>query len=236
MIGGKLQAQSSGSAKPIAVKEQEILADLFICQHQKKLENWMEACPGGGIHASVSTLSAAQGSLFWLHAESHSSQDWVISTMDEIRQHYPDSRIIILANVPDQRQAIDLLKQGAVGYCHAYTPATVLQEVKAVVEHGGLWLGQELLQRLIMVSKGLVGSQPQHIAELLEKLTEREREVALEAAKGLSNKLIARNLNITERTVKAHLKHIFERLQVKDRLQLALLLSERRSSPRPVQK
>lgn len=101
-----------------------------------------------------------------------------------------------------------------------------------MVEHGGLWLGQELLQRLIMVSKNMVGSQPQHIAELTAKLTEREREVALEAAKGLSNKQIARDLSITERTVKAHLKHVFERLQVKDRLQLALLLSERRTAQR----
>jgi two-component system nitrate/nitrite response regulator NarL len=101
-----------------------------------------------------------------------------------------------------------------------------------VVEHGGLWLGQELLQRLIMVSKGMIGNQPQHIAELTSKLTTREREVALEAAKGLSNKQIARNLDITERTVKAHLKHVFERLQVRDRLQLALLLSERRSAGR----
>lgn len=153
-------------------------------------------------------------------------------TIDEIIKNFPDPRIVVLANVPDQRQAVDILKRGAAGYCHAYMPAQVLAEVKAVVEHGGLWLGPELLQRLITVSTTLVGSQPKHIAELTAKLTPREKEVALDAAKGLSNKQIARNLNITERTVKAHLKHIFERLHVKDRLQLALLLSERRAAGR----
>jgi len=209
------------------------LSDLLICPHKKKLENWIEACPDGEIHASVSTIAGRhQKHLFWVHASNHDSQPWVITSIDEIHRHFPDSRIIVLANTPDQRQAVDLLKQGAAGYCHAYTPASVLHEVKAVVEHGGLWLGQELLQRLIMVSKNMVGSQPQHIAELTAKLTEREREVALEAAKGLSNKQIARDLSITERTVKAHLKHVFERLQVKDRLQLALLLSERRTAQR----
>jgi DNA-binding NarL/FixJ family response regulator len=60
---------------------------------------------------------------------------------------------------------------------------------------------------------------------LLEKLTKREQEVATEASKGLSNKEIARILSITERTVKAHLASIFERLGAKDRLQLALMLN-----------
>ena len=210
------------------------MSDLLICPHKKTLENWTEACPGGQIYPSVSSIeNRKQKHLFWLHAENHDSQAWILAAIGEIHQYFPDSKIIVLANVPDQRQAIDLLKQGAAGYCHAYTLAAVLHEVKAVVEHGGLWLGQELLQRLIMVSKGMVGSQPQHIAELMAKLTQREKEVALEAAKGLSNKQIARDLSITERTVKAHLKHVFERLHVKDRLQLALLLSERRTAERP---
>ena len=209
------------------------LSDLFVCQHKKHLKNWAEACPDGEIVSAVSSVNDRKRHLFWLHAASPESQDWIISTIAAIHRQSADSRIIVLANVPDQRQAVDLLKQGAAGYCHAYTPAAVLLEVKAVVEHGGLWLGQELLQRLIMVSKGMLGNQPQHIAELTHKLTAREREVALEAAQGLSNKQIARNLDITERTVKAHLKHVFKRLQVRDRLQLALLLSERRTADRP---
>ena len=209
------------------------MSDLFICPHKKKLENWSEACPEGKIYASISSIRARKKiHLFWLHAEKPDSQGWVDTAIDEIIKHFPDSRIVVLANVPDQRQAVDVLKRGAAGYCHAYLPAEALRQVRAVVEHGGLWLGQDLLQRLIAVSTTLVGNQPQRIAELTAKLTPREKEVALEAARGLSNKLIARDLKITERTVKAHLKHIFERLNVKDRLQLALLLSERRSTDR----
>ena len=58
--------------------------------------------------------------------------------------------------------------------------------------------------------------------DLLESLSAREREVVHLASRGLVNKLIARELGITERTVKAHLKAVFEKLQVADRLQLAL--------------
>ena len=212
------------------------MSDLLICPHKKKLENWSEACPDGKIHPTVDAVrNHKENHFFWLHAEKPDSQAWLNNTIGEIHQRFPQARIVVLANVPDQRQAVEVLKQGASGYCHAYMPAKVLHEVKAVVEHGGLWLGQELLQRLITVSTSMAGSQPQHIAELMAKLTDREREVALEAAKGLSNKHIARSLDITERTVKAHMKHIFERLHVKDRLQLALLLSERRANNRSSQ-
>ncbi|MBV5337679.1 MAG: response regulator transcription factor [Deltaproteobacteria bacterium] len=64
--------------------------------------------------------------------------------------------------------------------------------------------------------------QKQHAA--LAKLTEREREVAVLVAHGECNKEIARELNIAERTVKAHLSTVFEKLDVRDRLQLAIHL------------
>ena len=105
----------------------------------------------------------------------------------------------------------------------------MLSEAKAVVTHGGIWLGRDLLQRLITVSTNIVASQPERVAEKLALLTQREQQVALEAAKGLSNKEIARALNITERTVKAHLSSTFERLGIRDRLQLALILNDKKT-------
>lgn len=59
---------------------------------------------------------------------------------------------------------------------------------------------------------------------MLEKLSPRERDVALQVAGGASNKDVARRLNITERTVKAHLTSTFDKLEVRDRLQLVIAL------------
>ena len=56
-------------------------------------------------------------------------------------------------------------------------------------------------------------------------LTEREREVAIAVAQGASNKEIARQLDITERTIKAHVGAILEKLGVRDRLQLSLIVN-----------
>jgi DNA-binding NarL/FixJ family response regulator len=58
----------------------------------------------------------------------------------------------------------------------------------------------------------------------LDDLTKRERQVAKAVAEGLSNREIAARLNISERTVKARLTGVFQKLDVRDRVQLALLL------------
>jgi DNA-binding NarL/FixJ family response regulator len=103
----------------------------------------------------------------------------------------------------------------------------VLKELKTVVMHGGVWLGRDLLQTLIGASRELVHNQSSKVDEALALLTTREKEVALLASTGLSNKEIARKLSITERTVKAHMSSSLEKLGVKDRLQLALVLNNK---------
>ena len=137
------------------------------------------------------------------------------------------AKIAVLANAPNQAEAFYCMSLGVVAYSHAYSPAKMLSEIKTVVTNGGVWLGQDFLKRLIEVSTSLAGNQAEQVAQHLSALSKREKQVALEAAKGLSNKEIARILNITERTVKAHLSSTFTRLNVKDRLHLALILNKK---------
>ena len=152
-------------------------------------------------------------------------QQWLTSTIQVIQKKYENAKIAVLANAPNQAEAFHAMSMGVVAYSHAYSPAFVLAEIKTVISHGGVWLGQDLLKRIIEVSTSLAGNQVEQVNQHLKSLTKREKEVAVEAAKGLSNKEIARILNITERTVKAHLSSTFERLGAKDRLHLALMLN-----------
>lgn len=206
------------------------MRDIFICPRNRMLANWSDACPDARIYQTLASVDLAQKDecLFWLHV-GHDGQQWMVSTISHILRDYFAPRIVILADVPDQNQALLALSQGAVGYCHAYSAPKVIAEVKAVVNHGGIWLGRELLQKMIAVGTNLVGNSSRQVEQTLALLTGREREVALEAAKGRSNKEIARSLNITERTVKAHLSAAFERLGIRDRLQLALILNDKSS-------
>lgn len=204
------------------------MQDIFISPLKNGLVSWVEAFPKAKMSATVEVkptkVQKNMPIIFWLHMN-EDRQQWLKNTIEKIVSHYSHAKIIVLANVPEDAEALHVLKLGAHGYSHAYVDAPVLNEIKTVVSHGGLWIGQALLQRLIVVTTQLTGNPPMVVEDLLEKLTKRQRQVALEAAKGLSNKEIARVLAITGRTVKAHLAAAFVALEAKDRLQLALMLT-----------
>lgn len=208
------------------------MQDIFISKLSEPIDSWIKAFPKSTLALTVPEVleldrienKAAESNIFWLHMNDD-RQQWMANTIAAIMKSYQGAKIVVLANVPNHAESIHALQLGAVGYCHAHVAPAALKEIKAVISHGGLWVGQDILQALIKTSTKLVTNRPEQVKSLLNKLTSREAEVALEAAKGLSNKEIARILSITERTVKAHLASTFERLGAKDRLQLALMLN-----------
>ena len=206
------------------------MQDIFISPLESAMASWVQAFPKAKISSLVSVKPAKTqkqvATLFWLHMN-EDRQEWLTNTIGVIQQHYQHAKIVVLANAPNQAEAFHAMSLGVVGYSHAFSPADVLTEIKTVISHGGVWMGQDLLKRLIEVSTSLAGNQAVQVSQHLKLLTKREKEVAIEAAKGLSNKEIARILNITERTVKAHLSATFERLGAKDRLHLALMLNKK---------
>jgi len=207
------------------------MRDIFVSNLSERISHWVDAFPESKIITdfvqSIQKLDAAavdcDGLLFWLHVNEE-KPDRLSHMITNLINQFSSAKIVVLANTPNQADCFAALSAGAVGYAHAYSPPAMLKEIKTVIGHGGLWLGQELLLRLIKTSTKLAGNQPAYVSGLLAQLTSREREVAVEVAKGLSNKEVAKLLNITERTVKAHLAATFERLGAKDRLQLALML------------
>ena len=206
------------------------MQDIFISPLDKALVSWVDAFPKAKIAAIVNPkpnkAEKATDTVFWLHMN-EDRQGWLTNTIALIQQKYSGAKIAVLANAPNQAEAFYCMSLGVVAYSHAYSPAKMLTEIKTVVTNGGVWLGQDFLKRLIEVSTSLAGNQVEQVEQHLSALSKREKQVALEAAKGLSNKEIARLLKITERTVKAHLSSIFERLAVKDRLHLALILNKK---------
>ncbi|WP_028449314.1 helix-turn-helix transcriptional regulator [Chitinibacter tainanensis] len=128
---------------------------------------------------------------------------------------------IATSTVPSDEQGHQWLSMGARGYCHALAPNELLQQVMAVVSAGEIWAGRSLVQRILAAINHLPAQQ----APDLSALSERELETARYAAKGYANKEIARFLNISERTVKAHLTSCYEKLGIADRVQLTLRLN-----------
>jgi len=116
-----------------------------------------------------------------------------------------------------------LFSAGISGQCAPYIGKEQLSLVLSVVDSGEIWGGKAFIQQLIQQS---AVTAPSFESEL-EDLSERELTVAQLIAKGLTNKQIAIEMNITERTVKAHLTSVFKKTNTKDRLSLALLAQSR---------
>ena len=133
--------------------------------------------------------------------------------------------LVLMSDEPNEDEALAALAAGASGYCNGHAAPDVLKQVAMVVEHGGVWVGQGLMQRLLASTGRLFSTTETTASAWQAVLTPREQETALLLAKGASNKEIARHLDITERTVKAHVSAILEKLGARDRLQLSLIIN-----------
>lgn len=141
---------------------------------------------------------------------------------------YPNLSIIVLSTSPSPEEELAVLKMGARGYCSQTISAELLRKAVERVQQGEIWVTRKLIPNLIEEIAALNQGKAKNYNVLgdthLAVLTPREREIAILIGQGANNKIIARKLNITERTVKAHLSEIFRKLKIPDRLQLALFI------------
>ena len=198
----------------------------FVSRDGRLLPGWERL--GGRSEGLASSRPVAEWigrhDLYWIHAPAGDAAKAHVGALRVLAARAP---CVVLADVPEDLGALECLAAGARGYCNSHADARVLKLVADVVMRGGLWVGDSLLKRMVLgVSQlapapGPAAAVP-GAADELAALSRREREVAEAVAGGASNKDVARQLGITERTVKAHLSTIFDKLGVKDRLQLAV--------------
>jgi len=192
------------------------------------IKRWEELLQGQYELYKVETLSKLKSSctdnsfdLILIHRPLVDSHTFV-----EIRRATPLSRIFLLSDQPNEDEGLAFLKLGIVGYANTYISPERLNEAVRVITSGAVWLGQKVMQRLILDSYAKAKEKAVSDSEKkIGSLTKREREIANLIAQGQSNLEIAANLNITERTVKAHLSSIYEKTKTGSRLNLALLIN-----------
>jgi DNA-binding NarL/FixJ family response regulator len=132
------------------------------------------------------------------------------------------SRVLILTTFEQDEYVYEALRAGASGFLLKRTPAAELVAAVRVVAGGEALLAPSITRRLIdqFAKRPAVAT---HDASTLSELTEREREVLGLIAQGLSNAEIAERLVLSEGTVKTHIKHIFNKLELRDRAQAVIL-------------
>lgn len=152
--------------------------------------------------------------------------------ISELRTLCPDTNIVIFHDSATDEDEWAMLKAGVRGYCSSDMEPSTLKQMVLTVNNGELWIRRKCLRRLMddfveMHRKEQTNTIEMHanLPHLVDQLTRRELEIAARVANGESNKQIAYSLKITERTVKAHLTKVFDKLGVSDRLNMALIVS-----------
>lgn len=132
----------------------------------------------------------------------------------------PRAGVLVLTGTPDPQLHRRAITQGAMGLVLKEQPAEVLLEAIARVCAGEVWIDRALLS---IVFAAPPQTQPgESMDGRIGTLTEREREVIALIGEGLRNKELASRLFLSERTVHNHLASIFRKLDVCDRLELAV--------------
>ncbi len=198
----------------------------FVSERSDLLERWREAFPSAeAIGRKNLTSRGPTPELVWLRLTTGTE---LAKQFAQVRELLGEVPVVVLSDQPDDDEAMACFALGARGYCNTHAQPELLRSVAQVVLQGGLWIGETLMGRLLRATSGAV-SQADNAPDWSGALTERERQVALAVAEGASNKEAARRFGITERTVKAHTSAIFQKLGVRDRLQLSLVVHGRPS-------
>lgn len=179
-----------------------------------------------GFDALKNTFAQSKPQLLLLDHELH-GLDGANGTAC-LKRLFPETRIIISGNSLSDDVEWELFKIGVRGCCRSDIDPQFLKGIVVAVQQGELWIRRTLTYRLLDELKTVAtGKHRVYRAELelLDSLTQREYEIAVRAGNGENNKQISQGLEITERTVKAHLTEIFRKLGIADRLKLVLVLS-----------
>jgi two-component system, NarL family, response regulator LiaR len=139
-----------------------------------------------------------------------------VSAMRSLRQRLPEARVIVLTSFLDDDKLLPALRAGAAGYLLKNAePQEVARAIRAA-SAGQALIDPVVAARLVETLAAADGENP------LDRLTPREREVLVLIGRGFPNKLIARELDVSEKTVKTHVGHVLAKLGVSDRTQAAV--------------
>lgn len=159
--------------------------------------------PGGGLNAVISALEAS-----------------------------PELKVIVLTVSESDEDVLKALRSGAHGYVLKGVRAAGLCEIIQNVVAGERYVSPALAARILAEMRGNADRRSQPVSEGLDALhllTPREEQILTLVSDGKSNKEVAREIGLQEKTIKHHMTSILQKLQVRNRTEAALLLRDARS-------
>lgn len=148
-----------------------------------------------------------------------------LDTLSRLRDEGVTSRIVMLTVSDADEDVLEAIARGADGYLlKDMEPEELLLQIQRALQ-GKMVMSEAVTQ----VLASAIRKPQKNSTTSFESLTSREREIILLIAKGLSNKLIARELDISDGTVKVHVKHLLKKLGLRSRVEAAVWMVNHKS-------
>lgn len=142
-----------------------------------------------------------------------------LTTLKNLRDAGYTGRIIMFTVSDQENDVVDALRGGADGYLlKDMEPEDMVHQLRQAAK-GRMAISENLTA---LLAEALRNHRAAPATPSADVLTQREKEILLELAAGMSNKLIARKLDITEGTVKVHVKHLLKKLHLRSRVEAAV--------------
>ena len=148
------------------------------------------------------------------------NSDFVISVLLK-----NSNKILVLKRVPEFENARKWLEKGIHGYGNCLMTSSYLNSAVEAILNNHIWLIPQITTQFL---KNMIEKKDNKVdeKELFKNLTKTEKRIATLLKNGYTNTNISQELNVSINTVKTHIKHIYEKLNVKDRLSFAGLFSK----------
>jgi DNA-binding NarL/FixJ family response regulator len=134
----------------------------------------------------------------------------------ELRRQAGSPPVLALTTFDDDEVLAGVLRAGATGFVLKGVPAEDLHRAVRVVAGGGAWLDPAVTGRVLAIYRSAAPA-PTGLRGALDTLTSREQEVLALIGRGKTNTEIARELVVSEGTIKTHINHLFTKLHLRDR-------------------
>jgi len=184
----------------------------------------------GDVGEALRVLAKTQPDLLLL--DNHLPGVKGVDAIASLKSDRPDLRILMLTVSEDEEDLSKALQSGADGYLLKTSESDQLCDALVKVHEGHSVISPSMLNKLVSTMRhpanptadavGIMSFSKAAAIQSLDKLSPREKDIFLLIAKSLSNKQIARDLDIAETTVKIHIQHIFKKLDLTSRVQIAV--------------
>ncbi len=199
-----------GVRKTLLVDDHALVREslLLLLEHRLPGHLWREAAT---LAVALRTL-ANEPDINLLLLDLNLSDSRGLATLDRVREAAPQVPVIVVSALDDRDHVVDTIGRGAAGFLSKTVDAEQFVDGVRRVMSGGV-----IVPSVAMAGREAPGALPE--------FSQRQRDVLRGLVEGRPNKLIARDLDLTEATVKTHLQAIYRRLQVDNRTQAVLAVA-----------